>query len=88
MPLVYLDGVELAENSTCLVVRFAGPLNDICPFCGGSTLEIKRISMTSTLSPLTICIWCKTCGEATDLSYRYPRPWHERLMKRLEQTPN
>lgn len=88
MPLVYLDGIQLADHRTSVVVRFAGPLVDVCPVCGGSNLEIKSITVTSVRSPLTVCAWCKTCGEVTDLSYHYPRPWHERLMKRLEQTHN
>lgn len=88
MPAVYLDGIKLAGSLTSLVLRAAGPFTEICPFCGGSMFEVKRIQISSGSQPITICAWCVTCGAVTELPYHYPRAWHERLMKRLEQLDN
>ena len=83
MLTVYLDGIELQEDSKKAVVNAMGPLNHTCSYCGGSFVEVKRVLIRSSQSPTIFFSWCHSCGKVSRITEEVPIEWHRRLMGKI-----
>ncbi len=80
MTPVYFDGIQLRRHYAKLLLNAMGSLNETCPKCGGSIIEIKSIAIRSSESPITFLTWCATCGSYSRLTQHYPLEWHRRFL--------
>ena len=88
MLTVYLDGIELLDESKRLVVNSIGPVVHTCSHCGGSFVEVKRVLIRSSQSPTIFFSWCLSCGKVNQISEEFPIEWHRRLMGKVIPEPN
>ena len=87
MLTVYLDGIELQEDSKRVVVNAMGPLNHTCSYCGGSFVEVKRVLIRSNQGPTIFFSWCHSCGKVSQITEEFPIEWHRRLMGKVIPEP-
>ena len=83
MLTVYLDGIELQEDSKRLVVNTIGPLIHTCSSCGGSFIEVRRVLISSSESPAIFFYWCASCGKVSRITEQFPIEWHCRIMEKV-----
>ncbi len=83
MTPVFLNGIRIPEASSRALMNAIGPLNGICIYCGGSTIEIKSVKMSPRTNPL-FRIWCATCGRYGDLYNELPPELSARVLETLE----
>ena len=83
MVSVYLDGIELQDESKRLVVNTIGPLIHTCSHCGGSFVEISKVLINSNETPAIFYFRCNSCGKVSRITEEFPIEWHRRLMGKI-----
>ena len=83
MPPVYLDGVKLRSAHARLLINIMGNLDEICPNCGGSMIEVKGIVLHTSDKPTIFHTWCSTCGRFVSISQQSQVTYLKEVISRV-----